>query len=691
AGGLNETAPQEVTVSKDDVTISYVSGNNSDVTRADADTTSLVLSIYDTDRSAYVSSGVNCSIWITTDGANYGSANTNMTTSDGNCTIDFNPSSSEYNTGMQDWTGGTESAEHYKDANYTGDLMLTIIGDIESSLEQPSGGIYNAGDSAVTFRWNVTDDNSTLTSGVSATVEMKLNTSSAWETVCDGSNINNETGTETGWYNCSWTVPGAQPAGSYDTKINLSKTYFNSDTGTYNDKFSVYNGPPQITDIAVVPQTAGYGYNITISANVTDYDGGVFYVMANITYPDGSDILLDMTNYSQDIYEVNFTDTWPRDRYNYTIFTNDTLGYLNTSGINHMYVSSNATINITAENDTYNGYEYVYLKNNPIGLSIANNTGNLDMKAVLLMKIQNNNSAEWIDAETIINQAINISSQNYLDIAKIWNDTGGWHIGSYQTGYYRIYASLNDIYGNVLQNDTGGYMNGTYLFYLQTLTPYSSDVDASPEDPEVGDDVNFSAFWYANNGILDTWTFSWNITGAIADDNPLQFNPSPYPNQSGTQIINGTGQGSTNDLNTDDSTTYNISSAEVISISAAEQITNGNFYSNPGSWVTSGDATIEWIDTGQTGGSEKVSNNVKNTVRHGYINQSFSYTGDTPPYSSQMSYCYKVNQYAKVDNIVLDVYLRPPGGTDNLLDTVTLIAETGWVCPTVQIDTGNFT
>ena len=117
---------------------------------------------------------------------------------------------------------------------------------------------------------------------------------------------------------------------------------------------------PQITDISTTPQTVGFGYNVTIEANVTD-EVGVDTVLVNITYPTGTSQSFEMTNVHDSVYQYNFSDTWNLGDHDYYIFANNTDGIENTSDIQQFYVNATVRMDVTTEKEEYKVDEDVYI------------------------------------------------------------------------------------------------------------------------------------------------------------------------------------------------------------------------------------------------------------------------------------------------------------------------------------------
>jgi hypothetical protein len=124
---------------------------------------------------------------------------------------------------------------------------------------------------------------------------------------------------------------------------------------------------PQIFSIAANPHTVGFGYNVTISADVTA-PSGVNYVKAQIISPgtgEGVGGNYTMTHISGNTYQYVFSDTWTAGQYNYTIWAVDNASHVNRSTGHHFHVSADAAISISTLQDSYNGSQYINITDPP--------------------------------------------------------------------------------------------------------------------------------------------------------------------------------------------------------------------------------------------------------------------------------------------------------------------------------------
>ncbi|RLF36859.1 MAG: hypothetical protein DRN08_00535 [Thermoplasmata archaeon] len=304
-------------------------------------------------------------------------------------------------------------------------------------------------------------------------MEVQTNLSGTWETISVRINdtntstvrIINSTGIALDdlWNSDPWNTNDYQP-GVYRVYVTVTdpngNILRNDDNSSMiaTDVFNIIGTPPVITNVTATPQTVGYGYNVTIRANVTD-NGEVDRVFVNITYPDGTWVWKEMYNISQDIYEYVFNDTWQWGDYSYYVWANDTWGSFNTSGINEFYVRANISMEVFTENASYNPNTQVNLTN-----STANNTGTTNITGYLFMKVQRYSNG-WMDVSTVVdNEFHNISSGSWINLSQIWLNNGAWDTDKHPGGLYRVYAELRDPYNNTLRNDDGSLIYDTYQF-----------------------------------------------------------------------------------------------------------------------------------------------------------------------------------------------------------------------------------
>ncbi len=125
--------------------------------------------------------------------------------------------------------------------------------------------------------------------------------------------------------------------------------------------------PPTITDVNASPHTVGFGYNVTITADVVDNGSGVDLVTVQITFPNsvGNSSNYTMSLVSNDTYQYVFNDTWLAGQYNYTIWATDNTNNTASSSGHHFHVSAEATISIATLRNSYSGNQYINITDPP--------------------------------------------------------------------------------------------------------------------------------------------------------------------------------------------------------------------------------------------------------------------------------------------------------------------------------------
>ncbi|MCW1304417.1 MAG: DUF853 family protein [Candidatus Parvarchaeota archaeon] len=259
---FNTSVFNEPNVTRDTVTIYYITGNNGFVNRTSTNTLLLSVRIYDNSSKSYVPSGVNGTIWITKDGSEYDSGNFNQTNSSGYLNYNFDPTCApvKYEVGTQKWKVGLMD-ECYIQTNTT-EYNLTVIGTLFGTITQPTGGNYLRG-STVQLRGEVKDD--CLVGIENANVSLNvtnenLNVFSCTPVFELGS----------GYYGCDWNS-GGKPARWYNATMMSNKTYYNSNVTVKSNAFFIET-KPVFTNQSVTPEIGGWGETFTFKVNVTDED-----------------------------------------------------------------------------------------------------------------------------------------------------------------------------------------------------------------------------------------------------------------------------------------------------------------------------------------------------------------------------------------------------------------------------------
>ncbi|HVQ01398.1 MAG TPA: PKD domain-containing protein [Candidatus Thermoplasmatota archaeon] len=162
-------------------------------------------------------------------------------------------------------------------------------------------------------------------------------------------------------YNDTWQ-PGVY---NYSIWVEDNANNVNETTG-FN--FTIDSEPPSIATINASPITVGFGYNVTIDANVTDDRSGVNNVSINITYPSGAThdpLMIIMSHVSGTLYRYVFSGTWYAGWYNYTIIAYDNAGNKKTSIVHSFNVSVSTFMSIATLKDSFTGNQCINITDPP--------------------------------------------------------------------------------------------------------------------------------------------------------------------------------------------------------------------------------------------------------------------------------------------------------------------------------------
>jgi len=131
-------------------------------------------------------------------------------------------------------------------------------------------------------------------------------------------------------------------------------------------RYTLDTTPPKILNVTASPHIIGFGYNVTITANVTDNGSGVNLVKVHISNPGyGTNNNYTMAHISGNMYRYIFTNTWTVGQYNYSIWAQDNDNNTNTSTGYHFHVSAYATISIATLKDTYGDNQDINITDPP--------------------------------------------------------------------------------------------------------------------------------------------------------------------------------------------------------------------------------------------------------------------------------------------------------------------------------------
>lgn len=150
-----------------------------------------------------------------------------------------------------------------------------------------------------------------------------------------------------------------------DNNINVTKY---SDEMFFLWPNNSCGNPPDITNISATPNTLGFGFNVTISADVIkSQEGGdvdaVEVIISNPFYSMYENFT--MNNTENDTYEYIFNNTWKCGKYSYLIWAIDENGNESGSEQKYFYVKTKAAVSVCTIKDSYSGGEIVNLTDPP--------------------------------------------------------------------------------------------------------------------------------------------------------------------------------------------------------------------------------------------------------------------------------------------------------------------------------------
>ena len=365
----------------DNVTVEISTTSNSTARRMGSQTAFLNFTIYDTDLGTYApwTSG---KIWITEDGVNYTVEMNCTSTTEGYCTVNYNPSCNSY-VGVQQWKGGTNDVCY--DPENTTDRDLTVIGQLYvSTLNPKQNDILNRNTSEI-LNATVTDECNVSISD--ATVSWY---NSSWVL------LNTTTGVSPYYYNTTWLVPYNYTKGPETLYINTTRQYF--DMGSNETSIYIY-GWSQVSIHPPNGSEYSAGTDIPVICHVEDANTGESIQGYNVSfYKDGIwQQSSDTNEFGNTTWYWNTSEESPQ---NYTIsceINNDASKYYNTSlpvvesivSIRRQLIIDEINVDnsIIYRNDSYSPYETtieVHVRDANVGpaeganVSFYNSTGLFD-------------------------------------------------------------------------------------------------------------------------------------------------------------------------------------------------------------------------------------------------------------------------------------------------------------------------
>ncbi|MBS3176806.1 DUF11 domain-containing protein, partial [Candidatus Woesearchaeota archaeon] len=303
-------------------------------------------------------------------------------------------------------------------------------------------------------------------------------------------------------YNSSFLIPNL--TGRYNI------TYFANDSSdnvnaTTTSFFNVVDGfAPAVFDVRPV---AGSSFNlligIEIAANVTDHTA-VDVVRANVTFPNGTVEVVNLSLASGSKYNSTFTIPNLDGRYNVSFFANDTSGNVNTSVTTFFFT-----------NDTVRPLVFDVRP-------VANSTFNVSVGIEVAANVTDNVNVETVFANiTFPNGTVYVLNLGNLSGSK-YNST--FLIPTNLTGQYNITYFANDSANN--QNAT----TTSFFNVVDQVPPVVTNVTTEPSGPVINNSgvaQNVSVNFTVNEFPVNVTFRLFNASGQVENvTGPVQVNSS---------------------------------------------------------------------------------------------------------------------------------------------------------------------
>ncbi|RLE11485.1 hypothetical protein DRJ04_07985, partial [Candidatus Aerophobetes bacterium] len=487
-GYYTETDANYFDIEKDDISLDYYSGNGTYVNRGGLITNSTELAVYgnDLDAETNIAADVSADVYITKNGITFELIASPKSNASGHIAYAFTPDCS-FEIGEQKWYVQTDGGGCYKSAT-SDTFYVYIVDDLKNTLYEPTGTHIKG--EGITFKGYVEDDCGNPVSD--ATVNFTFYTGS-YHFYCEATPV----GGEPGNYSCEWSSSEGVE-GVYTVTMTSKRTYYNSDTVTESDMFTL-KAPPKLDNPTVTPSSGGWGrspytYSITVTDDPGDTVNVSFWLKKTVSGEwmfIGEDSCTDCNG-----YVMNFT-------YNYTC--ND---------IEYWYFKFNATdsygnSNTTGENDNYH-----YVSGDSVALEYVSgneSTATPTTPAIFILRVYD------IDKQTY-----NITPYAYISFNVTTNGPGTFKTEGYnttnETGYVTFVFLPDESYSSGNQTwlgfvDTG--LSECYNYNVSENFTVILDVNWPPKyRNEMVNNVQSGA----SAGWGEGWNFSVEVYDGEGDD-----------------------------------------------------------------------------------------------------------------------------------------------------------------------------
>ncbi|MBI4362525.1 MAG: hypothetical protein HY558_05055, partial [Euryarchaeota archaeon] len=270
---FNTTVVPGPNLTRDNLTLTLVAGNDTTVNRSGTQNVTLHVSLFDTN-TGKPAPNVSVRFNVTLNGTGFDSGTLASSNFTGNVTLDFDPSGS-YWVGPQMWRMTLEDG-FYNDSNTT-NYSLTVTGVLLTQISAINSGSVNERaflrGTDIVVEAEVREDNNSFRSNINTTFNV---------TNVGGSLLNCPlTAQSGGTYQCTFNSSD-RPTRHYNLTLSVNDTYFPNNTTQHNGStgacpvnqcFAFYlETRPRLTNATVNKTLGGWGENWSLTATVDDED-----------------------------------------------------------------------------------------------------------------------------------------------------------------------------------------------------------------------------------------------------------------------------------------------------------------------------------------------------------------------------------------------------------------------------------
>ncbi|MFH1133549.1 MAG: LamG-like jellyroll fold domain-containing protein [Nanoarchaeota archaeon] len=312
------------------------------------------------------------------------------------------------------------------------------------------------------------------------------------------------------------------PEGFYVWNALCNDTAGNKAWNATNFTLRVDGTGPTIASVTESADPIGYGFNITISATITDTNN-VSSGVLEVTAPSGRKANVTMVNLSA-TYFGNFSD-WENGTHSYVVFANDSFNNWAVSSPDTFALGVNMTITIRTRNASYPANASVNLTS----LSyMENNLSNTSF--YLRMFVQKWNGTGWAHEKLMVNdsaqRAVFQANGSVFQLDEVFNGLFNTSTNASGDGYYRVVVNLTNASGEALLNRNGSSLSAAYNFSVDLSPPWNITL-IYPADGAVLDNGSVNFNWTAVDNFTSNMLCNLTIDGIVNVSNIGSLNATP--------------------------------------------------------------------------------------------------------------------------------------------------------------------